>query len=172
MTMNKTQDRTRLTMNTAMITRLTLIATMTAAASIGLVAPAYADNNYLFLSPSAAIGCAMENDNRDGTAYAVCRIQDPTWVAPPSGVCQLASIPGAIGQPGSDLQLRQGNAPCLGAHMRQLPDPRLGNFPTLDYGQSHTVGAITCDSEPSGVTCTDSSTGHYFRVSRESYQLG
>jgi hypothetical protein len=34
------------------------------------------------------------------------------------------------------------------------------------------VGVITCDSEPAGMTCTDSSTGHFFRVSRESYQLG
>jgi hypothetical protein len=33
-------------------------------------------------------------------------------------------------------------------------------------------GNIACDSEPSGVKCTDSSTGHYFRVSRESYDLG
>ena len=33
-------------------------------------------------------------------------------------------------------------------------------------------GKITCDSEPSGVTCTDTSTGHFFRVSGESYQLG
>lgn len=142
------------------------------AALIGMAAPAHADNSYFFLSPSATIGCAMQNDDRDGTAYAVCRIQDPTWVAPASGVCQLASIPGSIGQPGSDLQLRQGDAPCVGAHMRQLPDPRLGNFPTLDYGQTHTVGAITCDSEPSGVTCTDSSTGHYFHLSRQSYELG
>jgi len=26
--------------------------------------------------------------------------------------------------------------------------------------------------EPTGMTCTDSGTGHFFRVSRESYQLG
>jgi hypothetical protein len=42
----------------------------------------------------------------------------------------------------------------------------------LAYGQTHTVDTITCDSEPSGVTCTDTSTGHFFRVSGESYQLG
>jgi hypothetical protein len=43
---------------------------------------------------------------------------------------------------------------------------------TLGYGQSLSAGAITCDSEPTGMTCTDRSTGHFFRVSRESYQLG
>jgi hypothetical protein len=44
--------------------------------------------------------------------------------------------------------------------------------PVLDYGQTHSIGTITCDTEPAGVTCIDSSTGHFFRVSRESYQLG
>jgi hypothetical protein len=43
---------------------------------------------------------------------------------------------------------------------------------TLDYGQTFSRGAITCDSEPSGVTCTDTATGHYFRVAREDYELG
>lgn len=81
-------------------------------------------------------------------------------------------MPGATGEPGSDLQVSQGNAPCLSAHMSQLPDPRLGYFPTLDYGQTHSLGTITCDSEPAGVTCTDSSTGHFFQVSSDSYQLG
>jgi hypothetical protein len=44
--------------------------------------------------------------------------------------------------------------------------------PTLDYGQTRSVGTITCDVELSGVTCADSSTGHFFRLSRESYELG
>ena len=44
--------------------------------------------------------------------------------------------------------------------------------PTPDYGQTHTVDTMTSDSEPSGVTGTDSSTGHFFRVLRDSYQLG
>ena len=39
-------------------------------------------------------------------------------------------------------------------------------------GPAPGVGTMTCDSETSGVTCTDTSTGHFFRVSRESYQLG
>jgi hypothetical protein len=42
----------------------------------------------------------------------------------------------------------------------------------LDYGQTRTLGSISCESEPSGVTCSDSSTGHFFRISRDSYQLG
>jgi hypothetical protein len=42
----------------------------------------------------------------------------------------------------------------------------------LDYGQKRSIGAITCGSEPSGMTCTDASTGHFFRMSSESYDLG
>ena len=49
---------------------------------------------------------------------------------------------------------------------------RLPGEQTLNYGQTISAGTITCDSEPSGMTCTDSSTGHYFRVSRDSYSLG
>jgi hypothetical protein len=45
-------------------------------------------------------------------------------------------------------------------------------MPTLEYGQTRSAGTITCDSEPSGMTCTDSTAGHFFRVSGESYQLG
>jgi hypothetical protein len=43
---------------------------------------------------------------------------------------------------------------------------------TLGYGQTVFAGTITCDSEPTGVKCTDTSTGHYFRLARESYELG
>jgi hypothetical protein len=86
--------------------------------------------------------------------------------------CQLASIPVPSGNRVPTCSFGRATLPCLGAHMRQLPDHRLGNFPTLGYGQTHTVGAITSDSEPPGVRCTDSSTGHFFFDSRESYQLG
>jgi hypothetical protein len=47
-----------------------------------------------------------------------------------------------------------------------------GPWPTLDYGQTRSLGAITCDSEPSGMTCTDAGSGHFFRLSRDSYQVG
>jgi hypothetical protein len=43
---------------------------------------------------------------------------------------------------------------------------------TLDYGQTYSRGAITCDSEFSGVICTDTPTGHFLRVSRENYEFG
>jgi hypothetical protein len=46
------------------------------------------------------------------------------------------------------------------------------NVEVLDYGQMRSIDTITCDSEPDGISCTDSDTGHFFRLSPESYQLG
>jgi hypothetical protein len=65
--------------------------------------------------------------------------------------------------------MTQGSAPGLSCHGDTNIVPGL---PTLAYGQTRSAGPITCDSELAGVTCTDNSTGHFFKVSRESYQLG
>jgi hypothetical protein len=150
-------------MKAAEINRLALIAAATVAATIAVPATAHAEiTGYLFESPSENIGCTMI-DHGDGTGYAVCRIHDHTWMAPPPG--------GDCHDAGDDVQVHRGDTPCVGHWMGQIFEaPR--SPPTLDYGQTRSVGAITCDSEPSGVTCTDASTGHFFRVSRDSYQLG
>jgi hypothetical protein len=153
------------------ITTIAATSMMGAVALIALPAIAHADVSYRFLSPSGNVGCDMEGDP-NSTVFAVCKIQDHTWAAAPSEYCQQASVPGATGGPGSDLQLGQGIRPCVGFSMNQFFFSGPYAPSTLGYGQTHTVGAITCDSEQSGVTCTDSSTGHFFRVSNESYQLG
>ena len=143
------------------IMKLGLIVTATAAASTALPAIAHADPDYqLFQSPSGNIHCEL-TINYKGTPYANCTIQqssyagqlcqEPGLVIPQFGVGQggPAHMPGCVGT--------NGGWPALG---------------TLDYGQTRSVGPITCASEPSGVTCTDTSTGHFFRVSRDSYELG
>ena len=146
---------------------------VTVATGIALAAPAHAEPTsfHQFLSPSQNIGCQMDT-RADGRAYAWCKIQDHAWVEPASGDCEQKYLPGAIGEPAPDLQLSQGEAPCLGFVMSQLFFSGPYTPPTLDYGQTQTVGSITCASDPAGVTCTDTSTRHYFRVSRDSYQLG
>ncbi len=97
----------------------------------------------------------------DGKSSAVCEIADHTWVAPPRAPdCHLNW--------GSRFSLEQGSAAVFACYHQELGTPGQ----TLDYGHTHSFGTITCDSEPAGLTCTDSSTGHFFRVSRESYQLG
>ena len=65
-------------------------------------------------------------------------------------------------------QAKPANLGCYeGASNFNRPDVN-----TLDYGQTLSRGPITCGSEASGVTCTDTATGHFFRVSREDYELG
>jgi hypothetical protein len=43
---------------------------------------------------------------------------------------------------------------------------------TLGYGSTWSVTTITCDSESVGMTCTNSNTGHYFFISRQTWRLG
>jgi hypothetical protein len=92
---------------------------------------------------------------------AAREIADYSWMAPPrSPDCHLNW--------GSRLKLEQGGAAVFDCSGAELPTPEQ----TLAYGETRSIGSITCDSEPVGMTCTDLSTGHYFRVSRETYELG
>ncbi|OBA59392.1 hypothetical protein A5647_17145 [Mycobacterium sp. 1100029.7] len=69
---------------------------------------------------------------------------------------------------GARLSLVQGSAAVFACYHQEFGTAE----DTLEFGQTHSIGTTTCDSEPDGVTCTDSSTGHFFRLSRDSYQLG
>jgi hypothetical protein len=112
-----------------------------------------------FQSPSGNIRCAMFA--YDGQNSVRCDIDDYSWTAPPrSPNCQLSW--------GSRFKLEQGGAAVFDCYAQELPAVEQ----TLGYGEARTVGTITCGSEPSGMTCADSSTGHYFRVSRETYEVG
>jgi len=122
--------------------------------------------NREFVTPSGNIVCDIYGDG----SGANCEIREHTWVAP-------ASTDGPYGRPcnfdfgGLEFyvsQAKPGNLGCYeGASSFGRP-----NVKTLDYGQSQSQGAITCTSELSGVTCTDTATGHFFRVSRDTYELG
>ncbi|HEX2402155.1 MAG TPA: hypothetical protein VHJ79_19545 [Mycobacterium sp.] len=123
---------------------------------------------YDFVSPSGNIACTIYGDG----SGANCEVQEHTWVVP-------ASTEGPYGRPcnfnfgGLAIYVSQGKPGKLGCYEGsgkfKYPDP---DQQTLDYGQTYSRGAITCDSEPSGVTCTDTVTRHFFRVSRESYEVG
>jgi hypothetical protein len=131
--------------------------------TIGSSPTAHADDAGAFQSPSGNIGCLI--GTFDGTAddnFVYCEIRGrPLWVEPPRPPdCPLAW--------GSRFVLKRGTAADFACYHQQLPDPEQ----VLGYGQRRAVGAVVCDSEPSGMTCTDTSTGNFFRVSRESYKLG
>jgi hypothetical protein len=81
-------------------------------------------------------------------------------MAPPPPDCHLNS--------GDRFYLTQGGDAGVGCYGQEFPTAEQ----TLGYDQSLSLGTITCVSEYTGMTCTDSSTGHYFRVSRDGYVLG
>ena len=136
-------------------TRLALFVSVTAAAAIAVAATARADTQN-FQSPSGNIYCVMDSGG------VACDISDFTYQPPPPPECgkHLAW--------GSRFSLMPGKPAAIECHGDTL---RVPGEPTLNYGQTISAGTLTCDSEPSGMKCTDSSTGHYFRVSRDSYNL-
>jgi hypothetical protein len=143
-------------MKIAMIAGL-LIATAATALSMATIAHAD-DTGYAFQSPSGNIVC------KGDASFAICQIHDRTYVAPPVSQCE------AGGTDPKTFQLDQGKPAQFACDYNSIYyGPPLQ---PLGYGQTQSDSPISCDSEPSGVTCTDASTGHFFRVSRDSYQLG
>jgi hypothetical protein len=139
------------------ITKLALIATATVAATLGLAGTAHADDEIDFRSPSGDVLCSMTPGS--GKGAVVCQVLNHTYPQPPLPDCPVA---------GRSYELFQGTPASLGCQGGVIVGPPP---PTLDYGQTRSIGTITCDVEPSGVTCTDISTGHFLRLSRDSYQL-
>jgi hypothetical protein len=155
------------------ITKLTVIAAATIAATVALPATAHGDDSrQKFESPSGNIRCVLDVSSQTAGPVALCQIRDYTYVVPaglPRDEASGGPCPRA--QHGGDYRLDRGQPGFLRCSYAAL-DSGAGSWPTLDYGQTRSLGAITCDSEPIGVTCTDTSSGHFFQVSRDSYQLG
>jgi hypothetical protein len=141
------------------LTKATLLVAATAAGTVALAATANAGIPPSFQTPSGNIMCWVDDN------AAACRIVDYTYSA------QQQDCPSPGGPNG--FWLNDG-APAVLKCSNDPPGTYAGlrTSVMLDYGQTRTVGVMTCAGEPSGVTCTDTSTGHFFRVSRDSYQLG
>ncbi|MCW2655147.1 MAG: hypothetical protein JWR32_6123 [Mycobacterium sp.] len=143
----------------------------TAATAVPLAALSHADPPYQwqvveFQSPDGNIHCHLINDH--GKGIAACQITDYTYAVPqPPGWC-AAEVDAGRWFWGDILQLEQGEQPFMQCHGSSIGP----GGQALDYGQTRSLLTMTCDSEPTGMTCTDSSTGHYFRTSRESYDGG
>ena len=139
-----------------------LAATPLAAAAIALPASAHAATDFSFHSPSGNIFCDMQMGD-DSKSQVTCITADHNWVSPPRS-------PDCSGDEhwGDALSLYQGKA-GFQCYTRLPDDPTAGQ--TLHYGDTLANGSIICNSDPEGITCTDSDTGHFFRIARESYQL-
>jgi hypothetical protein len=157
-------------MKTSKITTLAAIATAPVAATIALPAIAHADDTITFQSPSGNIRCDMFASTNTQPPVALCQIWDHTYAASPGSARDGGPCPSDT-DVGSDVRLDQGKPAYFTCTYSAL-NSGVGPWPTLDYRQTRSLGTITCDSETSGITCTDTGSGHFFRVSRESYQLG
>ena len=137
-------------------TEETVTAEETGEATDGGVPPAdqTVDELTAFSSPSGNIGCVIDRES------VRCDISDRDWEPPAAPAdCKLDY--------GQGIQLSAGAAPdfvCAG-------DTTLGGGSELAYGQSIAAGLLRCESEESGVTCTDTETGRGFTIAQEAYEL-
>jgi hypothetical protein len=153
------------------VSMLTLIAAVTGATTIGFAATGHAAaNEYLFESPSGNIACDF-TDQGAGSAHLYCAIEAHSFEGAPMNA--------DTGERCTDnniwFNMQQGMKPLVICDTDGSITSPLLHRPglwTLGYGQSLGAGAITCDSATDGMTCTDSTTGRYFRISRETYEVG
>ncbi|QLL05626.1 DUF6636 domain-containing protein [Mycobacterium vicinigordonae] len=127
------------------------------AGAVAVPAVAHADSKY-FQSPSGNIVCMLDSTG------AACDIQEYTYTPPPPPECAQHI------KWGNRFTLTAGKPGQIECHGDTLA---MSGEASLNYGQTISAGSITCaSSEQAGIKCTDSSSGHFFRVSRDSFQLG
>ena len=154
--MNRTSRRQR-------VSTTTLALTVGAAAStiLASAATAHADPEYLlFTDPTGNVKCEM-TINYKGNPYANCVVRHAAYPV----LADKCDFPGPVNP---QIGMGQGDTPDYSCVVASDNTP--GEF-TLDFGQTRSVGTITCESKEFGVTCTDAGTGHYFRASTGSYDL-
>jgi hypothetical protein len=107
-----------------------------------------------FRSPSGNIGCALF----EGSAR--CDIMHRDWSPPPKpATCQFDFGQGLDVYGGS-----RGQLVCAGD---TALDP---SAPVLHYGTASVVGPDECVSAATGMTCTDTRTGHGFWIAIQGYR--
>jgi hypothetical protein len=120
--------------------------------------PALADDFIFFHSPSGNIHCMLMTGDFAGAR------------------CDMLELTPSFRKRPSDCDLDWGDAFEIGARDRQgylvchgdtVIDP--GSM-ELGYGASATLGEVTCTSERSGMTCTNSR-GHGFSIAKASQKL-
>jgi hypothetical protein len=146
---------------------ITGICAISVAATIGFAASSHASVfSEQFQSPSGDISCNLVNyppvpEHLLGENFVQCDIADHSWAAPqppPQGRDDATTT----------FILERGRYPIVG--YRREGFSAVG--PIMDSSRAQVAGVIACSSEQSAVTCTDASTGHFFRLSQQSYQLG
>ncbi len=115
-----------------------------------------------FATPTRNIGCYVYDEG------VRCDIRDRTWTPPPAPPdCHLDYGQGIELNVSPTIAGRPAGARLVCAGDTAL-DPTATVVP---YGTAVQHGTIACDVESTGVTCTDSGSGHGFALSRDSYRI-
>lgn len=148
----------------------------TACAAALILAPiANADDviDYEFGDSSKHIACSLKywpvgTRGSDKVLNTVqCSIDAHTWVGPQDSGGTLP-----CSASGYSFMLRETGVPEVHCFTQGQVNPTI--YSVLEYGQSKTAGSITCTSapDPTGITCTNASSGDSFRVSADSFEVG
>jgi len=135
---------------------LVLAIVILAATTVFIMPPAHAAP-WIFQSPTGNIACHISETG------AACDIGQYHYTPPPRPQnCQQGW--------GDRVAFDHGGGPAFfGCHWGSF----LGQLPTQRYDTPLSAGAVTCElNEATGVTCRDTSSGHFFQMSQQSYQLG
>lgn len=108
-----------------------------------------------FRSPTGNVWCDMSPDG-----WAACMIGEHTWEMPDDGACELDYLAGFV-QVGDD-GVTQG---YCGGDVPVIPGK------VLPYGQSLSLGSVTCTSMESGVRCAFGRPSYAFALSREKLEI-
>jgi hypothetical protein len=125
------------------------------AATVFIGPPVAAADIVGFTSPSKNIGCLLSDD------LLRCDIEERNWSPPP----RPTDCPDFTGY-GQGISLH----PTGSAQFVCAGDTAMGGGPVLPYGQYQAGGGMSCNSEPSGMRCSNSD-GHGFTISRDAYRL-
>ncbi len=127
-------------------------------ACAAIAGPTIAQDYITFQSPTRNITCGMFADDYPGARCDMTQLT-PSYTTRPSD-CDL--------EWGSSFWIgggaRTGEVACVGDVVGSPP------FAVLNYGQSVSLGGVTCRSERTGMTCNNGS-GHGFSLSRARQRL-
>lgn len=116
------------------------------------------DLRWRFASPTGNIACDLNGSTMP--PEATCEVREHTYQPQVKASCD----PGWANR----FTLRQGQAVEVNCYSGTDFHSAL---PVQDYGRPLTVGSLACVlDEDTGVTCKDSTTGHYFQAARQAYE--
>ncbi len=115
---------------------------------------------HAFATPTGNIVCFIDTAKDQWG----CMIANHTYAEPAGGETCAAQF-------GNGFMSVQGGTPaplCRGGVLAEAED---GTGAILPYGNTLTVGSVTCLSEKRGVTCVDQRSGHSLFISKARYEI-